>query len=160
MPYDNPLRSRASYHLRQYALNTKMSSGNATPPSPLKFFSQPIIPTTCSPPPPPPPPTPPLCPSPTYEGDSDIDPHCYIPPNRPNRPTPSGSSPEDISDFYDVPSNLMPGDAPVDTKGTVWILKTCYCGQDACVGRALRRLYGKNEMDVWDRGKLNAFDKA
>jgi hypothetical protein len=50
-------------------------------------------------------------------------------------------------------SCLEVGDVMVDDEGVEWLIRQCFCESDDCCGKTFKRLEGKDELDVWDRGR-------
>jgi hypothetical protein len=50
-------------------------------------------------------------------------------------------------------NSLYTGDVITDEDGVEWIVRQCFCEVVNCSGKALKRLNGKEELDVWDRGR-------
>jgi hypothetical protein len=48
---------------------------------------------------------------------------------------------------------LRVGDVVVDEDNFEWVVRPCYCASAGCNGQALKRIDGKDELDVWDRGR-------
>lgn len=48
---------------------------------------------------------------------------------------------------------LSIGDMITDDEGVEWIVRQCFCEVTDCSGKTLKRLDGKEELDVWDRGR-------
>jgi hypothetical protein len=48
---------------------------------------------------------------------------------------------------------LYVGDVMVDDDSVEWIVRQCFCERVECSGKTFKRLEGKEDMDVWDRGK-------
>jgi hypothetical protein len=46
------------------------------------------------------------------------------------------------------------GDVTLDDEGAEWIVRRCWCNSAECPGKAFKRVEGKDELDVWDRGRL------
>lgn len=48
---------------------------------------------------------------------------------------------------------IRTGEVVVDDEGIEWIVRSCYCGNRRCNGKTLKQRNGKDELDVWDRGR-------
>jgi hypothetical protein len=49
--------------------------------------------------------------------------------------------------------DLYVRDVIVDNKGVEWIVRQCFCERAECSGKTFKQLEGKEDMDVWDRGR-------
>lgn len=49
--------------------------------------------------------------------------------------------------------SLEVGEVTVDEEGNDWVVRQCFCENSACPGKAFWRVDGKDELDVWDRGR-------
>jgi hypothetical protein len=49
--------------------------------------------------------------------------------------------------------DLYIGDMISDEEGVDWIVRQCFCETAQCCGKTFKRLEGKEELDVWDRGR-------
>jgi len=45
------------------------------------------------------------------------------------------------------------GEITVDDEGTKWKVRQCFCDNAVCPGKAFWRVDGKDELDIWDRGR-------
>lgn len=50
-------------------------------------------------------------------------------------------------------NSLCIGDMITDEDGVEWVVRQCFCKVADCSGKALKRLDGKEELDVWDSGR-------
>ncbi|KAF2796094.1 hypothetical protein K505DRAFT_323609 [Melanomma pulvis-pyrius CBS 109.77] len=91
----------------------------------------------------------PSSPSPSPSIDLDLD---YLH----DDPYHSASNPrargEDLDDL-DLDA-LDFGDVVRDREGGEWMWMRCFCGHVLCRGKAVRKVSGRRELSVWDRGRL------
>jgi hypothetical protein len=55
-------------------------------------------------------------------------------------------------------SRLEVGDVTVGDEGVEWVVRECFCTSVECCGKTLKRLEGKDELSIWDRGRPMPFE--
>jgi hypothetical protein len=76
-----------------------------------------------------------------------------------HEPTPSGSPKSTCSHLSLRSINelalscLEIGDRTVDDESVEWSVRQCFCKSTECCGKTFKRVEGKDELDVWDRGR-------